>query len=120
MLGEELRPWKIMLEQVKSPAPAPALSIPQAAYAWVKDTAHKLAGGLFMEQKADGQWYASLGRVSFWIVFLHLMYQWTHGAEPATNERELLYVLLGYAGVKIGMGSAKDIVGMIKGAGDAA
>ena len=62
----------------------------------------QLLGGLFMEQKEDGKWIASLGRTSFWIVFVHVMY-FFHANQPiAAEEMNVFYALLGYQGVKIG------------------
>lgn len=43
-----------------------------------KQKAIQLFGGLFMEKK-DDKWTISLGRVSFWLVFLPALYVWLSG-----------------------------------------
>lgn len=67
----------------------------------------QFVGGLFMEQK-DGKWVASLGRLSFWIVFAHVMYFFQTGQEVAADEMSIFYALLGYQGVKIGKGMVTE------------
>lgn len=87
------------------------------AYSGAAQKGLQFLGGLFMEQKTDdGTWMASLGRVSFWIVFGHLMWTWQWGSKaPDASEMTAFYTLLGYLGVKVVRDGAVDAMASRKG-----
>lgn len=45
----------------------------------VKQKIVQLAGGLIMEKNKDGIWTVSLGRVSWWFIFLPALFIWITG-----------------------------------------
>lgn len=86
----------------------------------LKNKIRQLFGSLFMEKNKD-EWVASIGRVSWWLVFIPAIFIWASSggsldAGEATkdispNHLSVLVLLAGYNFGKKVMDSVKDVVG---------
>lgn len=86
-------------------------------WAWIQGWFAKYVGGLFMEAK-EGKQKMSLGRVSFLLVLLQMMWIWRESMAPgATNPPplppgmlEAFYTLSAYVFGSKAVGTVKDMV----------
>jgi len=103
--------------------------IVQFVYGWLKKISLQIFGGLFMEQKnGEKLWVASMGKVSFWIVFGHCLYIWNTTTEAviegvntimrgnvSDGELYILMTLVGYQGAKLGKATIVEGIAAFKG-----
>lgn len=51
----------------------------ELTWAGIKEKSVRLLGGLLMEKSQDNVWTISLGRISFWLLFIPALVIWVSG-----------------------------------------